>query len=77
MERGVMEKINSLMSSIKGEVKKKHISCGWTFSCFAAHLIDQGRKISDSWNPECPKWIRAPRNVLPFSTDPLIYLFEA
>jgi hypothetical protein len=30
-----------LVSSIKGEVKKKHISFGWNFSCFAAHLIEQ------------------------------------
>src|SRR5258707_4120629 len=30
-----------LVSSIKVEVKKKHISDGWTFSCFAAHLIEQ------------------------------------
>src|SRR5258708_34554563 len=30
-----------LISSIKVEVKKKHISDGWTFSCFAAHLIEQ------------------------------------
>ena len=30
-----------LVSSIKGEVKKKHISVGWTFSCFAAHLIER------------------------------------
>ena len=28
-----------LISSIKVEVKKKHLSCGWSFSCFAAHLI--------------------------------------
>ena len=27
--------------SIKGEVKKKHFSAGWTFSCFAAHIIEQ------------------------------------
>ena len=27
-------------TSIKGEVKKKHISFGWNFSCFAAHLIE-------------------------------------
>ena len=30
-----------LISSIKGEVKKKHISNGWTFSWFAAHLIER------------------------------------
>jgi len=28
-----------LVSSIKGEVKKKHTSFGWNFSCFSAHLI--------------------------------------
>jgi hypothetical protein len=27
--------------SIKVEVKKKHISFGWNFSCFAAHLIER------------------------------------
>jgi hypothetical protein len=27
--------------SIKVEVKKKHISCGWNFSCFAAHLMER------------------------------------
>jgi hypothetical protein len=45
------------ISSIKGEVKKKHISFGWTFSCFAAHLIERRAGISglcvyqarDSW----------------------------
>jgi hypothetical protein len=31
----------SPVSSIKGEVKKKHISNDWTFSCFAAHLIEE------------------------------------
>ena len=30
-----------LVSSIKGEVKKKHISFGWKFSCFAAHVIER------------------------------------
>jgi len=30
-----------LVSSIKVEVKKKHLSNGWTFSCFAAHFIEQ------------------------------------
>ena len=30
------------VSSIKGEVKKKHLSDGWNFSCFAAHLIERG-----------------------------------
>ncbi len=32
-----------LVSSIKVEVKKKHISCGWNFSCFAAHLLERDR----------------------------------
>jgi len=31
----------NLVSSIKVEVKKKHLSNGWPFSCFAAHLIEQ------------------------------------
>jgi hypothetical protein len=31
----------ALVSSIKGEVKEKHISSGWTFPCSAAHLIEQ------------------------------------
>jgi len=30
-----------LVSSIKGEVKKKHHSNGWSFSCFAAHRMKQ------------------------------------
>ena len=30
-----------LVSSIKGEVKKKHVCNGWPFPCFAAHLIEQ------------------------------------
>src|SRR5258707_1146854 len=30
-----------LPASIKGEVKKKHISLGWNFSCFSAHLIER------------------------------------
>jgi len=30
-----------LVSSIKGEVKKKHISFGWNFSCFSAHLMER------------------------------------
>jgi hypothetical protein len=30
-----------LISSIKGEVKKKHISNGRTISCFPAHLMEQ------------------------------------
>ena len=32
-----------LISSIKVEVKKKHISFGWNFSCFAAQLIERDR----------------------------------
>jgi hypothetical protein len=27
--------------TIKGEVKKKHTSFGWNFSCFAARLIER------------------------------------
>jgi hypothetical protein len=30
-----------LISSIKVEVKKKHLCNGWRFSCFAAHFIEQ------------------------------------
>ena len=30
-----------LVSSLKGEVKKKHDSNGCFFSCFAAHLFEQ------------------------------------
>jgi len=30
-----------LDGSLKGEVKKKHNSNGWTFSCFAAQLFEQ------------------------------------
>jgi hypothetical protein len=30
-----------LVSSLKGEVKKKHNCNGWIFSCFAAHLFEQ------------------------------------
>ena len=30
-----------LISSIKGEVKKKHTSFGWSFSCFTAHLNER------------------------------------
>jgi len=29
-----------LICSIKGEVKKKHFSFGWNFSCFSAHSIE-------------------------------------
>jgi len=32
-----------LISSIKVEVKKKHISCGRNFSCIAAHWMEQDR----------------------------------
>jgi hypothetical protein len=28
-------------TAIKGEVKKKHVSFGWKFSSFAAHMIEQ------------------------------------
>src|SRR5580704_12047947 len=38
---GAGQKPGSLMSSIKGEVKKKHISFGWSFFCFSAHLIER------------------------------------
>src|SRR6267142_2773726 len=37
-----------LISSIKGEVKKKHISFGWNFSCFAAHLMERDRFCSSA-----------------------------
>jgi hypothetical protein len=30
-----------LISSIKGEVKKKHFCAGWNFSCFSAHWMEQ------------------------------------
>ena len=30
-----------LVSSLKGEVKKKHKCNGWSFSCFTAHLFEQ------------------------------------
>jgi hypothetical protein len=30
-------------TSIKGEVNKKHLSFGWSFSCLAGHLIKRGR----------------------------------
>jgi hypothetical protein len=33
--------VSAALSSIKGEVKKEHISGGRTFSCFAANLIEQ------------------------------------
>jgi hypothetical protein len=39
--RGRKRQLLCLISSIKGEVKKKHISSGWNFSCFAAHLMEQ------------------------------------
>jgi hypothetical protein len=31
----------TLISSIKGKVKKKNLSRGWNFSTFAAHFIEQ------------------------------------
>jgi len=37
----VLFDVESLVCSIKGEVKKKHHSNGWIFSCFAAHLFEQ------------------------------------
>jgi hypothetical protein len=30
-----------LICSIKEEVKKKHFSLGWKFSCFSAHTIER------------------------------------
>jgi hypothetical protein len=30
-----------LISSIKGEGKKKHFGCGRSFSCFPAHVIER------------------------------------
>jgi hypothetical protein len=36
-----LERTGCLDRSIKVEVKKKHISCGWNFSCFAAHLMER------------------------------------
>jgi hypothetical protein len=30
-----------LVSSIKVEVKKKHVPFGWNFSCFAAQVMEQ------------------------------------
>ena len=38
---GSVESGQVLVSSIKVEVKKKHVSNGWTFSCFSAHSIEQ------------------------------------
>jgi len=35
------------ISSIKGEVKKKHFSCGRNFSCFPAHWIEQTQASFD------------------------------
>ena len=37
----LISEVKILVSSIKVEVKEKHISFGWNFSCFAAHLIKQ------------------------------------
>ncbi len=39
LRAGVME--GGLVSSIKGEVKKKHSRAGWSFSCFSAHWMEQ------------------------------------
>src|SRR6266849_2281862 len=39
LQAGVME--GGLVSSIKGEVKKKHSRAGWSFSCFSAHWMEQ------------------------------------
>ncbi len=39
--RWLLDEGHILISSIKVEVKKKHPSHGRTFSCFAAHLIEQ------------------------------------
>jgi Transposase zinc-binding domain len=36
-------------SSIKVEVKRKNVSCGWNFSCFAAHMNEQ-----DLFRPATP-----------------------
>jgi hypothetical protein len=33
--------VQVLRSSIKGEVKKKHVSGGRSFSCFPAHVIER------------------------------------
>src|SRR5882724_13450426 len=33
--------VNYPPKAIKGEVKKKHISFGWSFSCFSARLIER------------------------------------
>src|SRR6267154_192178 len=42
LHRPSWRKVNgSLDRSIKAEVKKKHISFGWNFSCFSAHLIER------------------------------------
>jgi hypothetical protein len=38
IERGFCQ---CLISSIKGEVKKKHLFLGWKFSCFSAYSIEQ------------------------------------
>ena len=40
-ERDWEAKFRALPSSIKVEVKKKHLSRGRNFSCFAAHLIER------------------------------------
>jgi len=41
-----------LISSIKGEVKKKHVCCGRSFSCFPAHVIER-----ELFRPAAP-WAR-------------------
>ena len=38
---GPYKAIGPDLRSIKVEVKKKHISCGWNFSSFAAPLNEQ------------------------------------
>jgi len=48
-----------LKGSIKGEVKKKHIACGGSFSCYPAHVIER-----DLFRPAAP-WSRALGTVAP------------
>jgi hypothetical protein len=38
---GKISRFKLLVSSIKVEVKKKHFCHGWSFSCFAARLIER------------------------------------
>jgi len=33
--------VREIGSIEQGEVKKKHHSSGWSFSCFSAHLFEQ------------------------------------